>query len=836
MSNTNNIGALSKWQEPTCFEDMGLNHELLHSIHEIGFEVPTRLQRDTLPRLLEGCDVIMEAPLNSGKSTTAFISVLQHIKASNLQCQGLTVTPCFETAFRTLKIVLALGSFSIQCHVCADKAHLLADKIRVSKGSQIVIGTPNCTQEFIQNGVLMTNGNIRMFVLNRVDDVFAEGCRDCFKEIFQSIPRGAQAVLLLSKAFPGLEILKTISQDVQEPNLDDPQTSTWYGHVPKEASWEFETSSRPHPIDGDPWGSVPQSSSTRPIEEQPLEPAIESCPALPVDAKPLESIPLPSPAHPPKKKKEKPLQAISSSLALPVKQEAGGAVPKSSSTCPVKERALESDSWYSPPVRGKLWESVPSSWSIPIQEHPWKSVTASCPSRPVKQNALGTMPKSWPTCAGNGSPLESDSWHSPPAQGKPRKSVSSSWSTSIQEKPSFKQNEIYDNFADMGLKSELLRGIADYGLSGPSTTQQCAIGPILKMQDVIVHTPPRADKTDKAAAYSIPILQKLDVSNKECQALILTPSAERARQVREVILALGALMKVKCFGCGSAARKGSQIITGTPRRVLGTITRAKFKRRSITMFVMDQSDEKFSVKELVRTLNLFQLIPKKPQVVIISCTILKQATSMGSPVPFKILHDPVHVDAKVATSNGTPAQIGVNREVTSKSAPVHNVAKGRLSLEDFRQFWVAVKDEEGKLAALNSLCKMIPDTRMVIFYHNREKVGWLKEKLIANNLTTSAIHGYIPQGQREPIIKAFCSGSFRILISTDLLLQDADIGYVPLVVNYDLPAMKENYHHRIGLVDGFGDKGVAINLVTKEEMPQLKEIEKFYSIQIPRCL
>ncbi|KAF9348892.1 translation initiation factor eIF4A [Mortierella sp. NVP85] len=748
---------------------MGLNHELVHSIHEFGFEVPTRLQRETLPRLLEGCEAIMDAPLNSGKSTTAFISVLQHIKASNLQCQGLTVTPCFETAFRILKIVLTLGSFSIQCHVCADKAHLLADKIRVSKGSQIVIGTPNNTQEFIQNGVLMTNSNIRMFVLNRADDTSAEGCRDCLKEIFQSIPPGAQAVLLLSKALPGLEILKTISHDVQAP-----QTSTCSDHIPKEASWEFGTSSRPHPIEGDLWGPVPQSSSTRPVEEEESpEPAREPYPAPPVDMKPLEHAPQPSSAHPPKEKKKKLLEAVSPSLALPVKQEARGVVPKSSPTCPAKGKSLESDSWYSPPVKGKLWESVPSSWS-----------------------------------------------------------------TSIQEKPSSKQDDIY-NFADMGLKPELLRGIADYGLSGPSATQRCAIGPILKTQDVIVHTPPGADKNDRTAAYSIPVLQKLDISNKECQALILAPSSERAKQVQEVILALGALMKVKCFGCGSTVRKdagdlkdGSQIITGTPRRVMGTITRAKLRMNSITMFIMDQSDGKFSVRALIQTLRIFQLIPKKPQVVIVPCTTLKHGTSMGSQVPFKILHDPVHIDAKVKTSNSTPVHTNANKEVASKSAPVHNVAKGGFSLEDSRQFYVAVENEESKLDALNSLCQTIPATRIVIFYHNRKKVGWLKERLITNDLTTSAIHGYMSQCQREPIIKAFCSGSFRILISTDLLLQDANIRNVSLVVNYDLPAMKENYRHRIGLVDGFGDKAMAINLVTKEEMPKLKEIEKFYSIQI----
>ena len=320
--------------------------------------MPTRLQRDALPLLLKGCDVIMDAPVNSGKTTTACISVLQHISASILQCQALILTTSFEAAFLTFKVVLALGSFSIQCHICTDKTHLLADKLRLSKGSQTVIGTPDCTQLFIQQGVLMTN-NIRMFVLDRVDDMFAEGYGDFIEDIFQSIPRGAQVVFLLSRAFPGLEILTTImrnpvfiSHDVQEPKLDDLQTSKWSGHIPEEASWEFGTSSWPHPIEGDPWGPVPRSSSTRPVEEQPLEAATDTCPAPPVDVKPLEPIPLPSPAHLPKKKKKKLLKAVSSSLTLPVKQEAGAAVSKST-TCPAKEESLE---------------SVPSSWPTPVQE------------------------------------------------------------------------------------------------------------------------------------------------------------------------------------------------------------------------------------------------------------------------------------------------------------------------------------------------------------------------------------------------------------------------------------------------------------------------------------
>jgi len=214
-------------------------------------------------------------------------------------------------------------------------------------------------------------------------------------------------------------------------------------------------------------------------------------------------------------------------------------------------------------------------------------------------------------------------------------------------------------------------------LSHPSTTQQCAIGPILKTQDVIVYTPSGADESDESATYSIPVLQKIDVSNKECQALILAPSPERARHIQAVILVLGTIMNVKCFSCGSTATKdatdlkeGPQIITGTPGRVLGTITFTNLKVRNIRMFIVDQSDGEFAEKAWASMFTLFQQIPNKPQVVVLSSTILKyEATS-------KILYEPVYIKvAREATSAGSLVHIEVKKEETSKSAPIHTEVK-----------------------------------------------------------------------------------------------------------------------------------------------------------------
>ena len=118
-------------------------------------------------------------------------------------------------------------------------------------------------------------------------------------------------------------------------------------------------------------------------------------------------------------------------------------------------------------------------------------------------------------------------------------------------------------------------------------------------------------------------------------------------------------------------------------------------------------------------------------------------------------------------------------------------------------------------------------TQAVIFCSTRRKVDWLTSKLHEREFTVSAMHGEMDQGQREVIMKEFRSGSSRVLIATDLLARGIDVQQVSLVINYDLPASKENYIHRIGRGGRFGRKGVAINFVTAEDTKMLREIETF---------
>lgn len=160
------------------------------------------------------------------------------------------------------------------------------------------------------------------------------------------------------------------------------------------------------------------------------------------------------------------------------------------------------------------------------------------------------------------------------------------------------------------------------------------------------------------------------------------------------------------------------------------------------------------------------------------------------------------------------------------------VKKAELTLEGIKQFYIAVEKEEWKLDTLSDLYETVTITQAVIFCNTRRKVDWLTDKLTARDFTVSAMHGDMEQAQRDVIMKEFRSGSSRVLIATDLLARGIDVQQVSLVINYDLPANRENYIHRIGRGGRFGRKGVAINFVTADDVRMMREIEQFYSTQI----
>ncbi|QRV75440.1 DEAD/DEAH box helicase [Ceratobasidium sp. AG-Ba] len=367
-------------------------------------------------------------------------------------------------------------------------------------------------------------------------------------------------------------------------------------------------------------------------------------------------------------------------------------------------------------------------------------------------------------------------------------------------------DQVVDNFDNMELRAELLRGVYAYGFERPSAIQQRAIVPVVKGHDVIAQA---QSGTGKTATFSISILQKLDLNVKGTQALILAPTRELAQQIQKVVVALGDYMNIECHACVGGTnvredmaklREGVHVVVGTPGRVYDMIGRGALNPNTIKIFCLDEADEMLSRGFTEQIYNVFQLLPADTQVVLLSATMPADVLEVTK----KFMRDPIRILVK----------------------------RDELTLEGIKQFYIAVEKEEWKLDTLSDLYETVTITQAVIFCNTRRKVDWLTEKLTAREFTVSAMHGDMEQKVRETIMKEFRSGSSRVLITTDLLARGIDVQQVSLVINYDLPANRENYIHRIGRGGRFGRKGVAINFVTTEDVRMLRDIEQFYNTQI----
>ena len=367
-------------------------------------------------------------------------------------------------------------------------------------------------------------------------------------------------------------------------------------------------------------------------------------------------------------------------------------------------------------------------------------------------------------------------------------------------------DQVTDSFDDMSLREDLLRGIFAYGFEKPSAIQQRAIIPCIKGHDVIAQA---QSGTGKTATFAVAILQQIDMSLKECQALVLAPTRELAQQIQKVVIALGDYMDTKCHACigGTNVREdlhrlslGVQVVVGTPGRVHDMINRRALNTRYIKMFVLDEADEMLSRGFKDQIYDVFRRLEENIQVILLSATMPSDVLEVTT----RFMREPVRILVK----------------------------KEELTLEGIRQFFVEVEKEEWKLDTLCDLYETLTITQAVIFCNTRRKVEWLTEKMTSRDFTISAIHGELEQGRRDVIMREFRSGSSRVLITTDLLARGIDVQQVSLVINYDLPTNRENYIHRIGRGGRFGRKGVAINFVTADDYRALKDIEAFYNTEV----
>jgi ATP-dependent RNA helicase len=361
-------------------------------------------------------------------------------------------------------------------------------------------------------------------------------------------------------------------------------------------------------------------------------------------------------------------------------------------------------------------------------------------------------------------------------------------------------------FESLKIREDLLRGLYSIGFQRPSAIQSRALPPILQGKHVIAQA---QSGTGKTSMICLTALQLVDLSLLEPQILVLSPTRELASQTEQTIVSMAVHMNAKvraCIGGTSsnddvrALEAGVHIVSGTPGRVYDMVRRSKIRGRNMKLLVLDEADElvKLGFKEQIY--DIYRYMPQGVQVLLISATMTRDVNEVSE----RFMKDPVRILVK----------------------------KDELTLQGIKQYYVMVEKESWKFGTMCDLYDSLVITQAVIFCATKTTVDKLSAKMEQSGFAVVAMHGDMDQKQRDTVMKQFRDGDARVLITTDLWARGIDVHQVSLVINYDLPANKELYIHRIGRSGRNGRKGVAISFVTRDTLEDLRAIERFYHTRV----
>jgi translation initiation factor 4A len=364
------------------------------------------------------------------------------------------------------------------------------------------------------------------------------------------------------------------------------------------------------------------------------------------------------------------------------------------------------------------------------------------------------------------------------------------------------------NWDELEISPNLLRGIYAYGFEKPSPIQQKAIKPLILKKDIVAQA---QSGTGKTATFTIGALANVNVTDNNTQVLVLSPTKELTIQTAKVFENLGSMMeglRVKTIYGGSIIDETSSfsnknvphIICGCPGRVFDMMRRDKISSKTIQLVILDEADEMLSAGFKEQVYNIFQYFRTDIQVALFSATLPDGII----PIIKSIMREPV--------------KISVKREM--------------LTLEGIRQFYVAVDDDRQKYMTLKNLFSFLSVSQCIIYCNSIKRVQDLYEAMIEDEFPVCRIHSNMERAERENSFNDFRNGKSRVLISSNVTARGIDIQQVSVVINFDLTKDVHTYLHRIGRSGRWGRKGVGINFITRRDVTKLKEIEQHYSTQI----
>lgn len=350
-------------------------------------------------------------------------------------------------------------------------------------------------------------------------------------------------------------------------------------------------------------------------------------------------------------------------------------------------------------------------------------------------------------------------------------------------------------FEDLGLDEQILAAVARKGFETPSPIQVLAIPRLLNGEANVIAR--ARTGTGKTAAFGLPLIQRLRGESDHVRALILEPTRELAIQTcREMDSFSDNGKPTNCVVYGGASileqiralKKGADIVTGTPGRVQDLIERKKLDLSKIEYFILDEGDEMLDMGFIEDIENIFASANPDSRILLFSATM---------PAPILKIAQKFMGEYEIVEEEG--------------------IVEEPLLID--QKYWVL--REGDKVEALVRLIDSNPDFYGLVFTQTKNDADTVSRRLDEKGYEVAALHGDIPQGQREKILARFRSKKTRVLVATDVAARGIDISGLSHVVNYSLPFDASTYVHRIGRTGRAGTSGVAVTFVAPNERRKL---------------
>jgi len=363
-------------------------------------------------------------------------------------------------------------------------------------------------------------------------------------------------------------------------------------------------------------------------------------------------------------------------------------------------------------------------------------------------------------------------------------------------------------FPELGIAPELLDAVKSLGFEQPSPIQAEAIPVALTGRDVVGQSQTGSGKT---MAFGIPVVQRVDPTQRNVQALILCPTRELAMQVCAEIHKLATFKDIRAtpvYGGASydrqirALQSGSQIVVGTPGRILDFMERGLIKLDGLKMLVFDEADEMLDMGFSDDIDRLMAAVPEERQTIFFSATF--------------------------------EARIRRLVENYTRNAATITIQQKALTVPTVEQRYYEVHGR----SKTEVLCRVIDieaPRLTIVFANTKRAVDDATDALVARGYAADRLHGDINQTMRERVMRNFRSGAVEVLCATDVAARGIDVNDIDLIVNLELPYDAEDYVHRIGRTGRAGRKGKAVSLVAGREIYLMQRIQRFINIRIDRA-